>query len=280
MIPSTFKTVVFTGLLLLGAASMAPHVSAGPQLKMPDGTMVEAAELPFYKNRPNVLGFLRKIVDRKQEASMALAAGPAFCPGYNFTSWGGDDPVTRAAAKCQTKMDDQLDDLDWPAALRPACKCRVIVKNMTVLEPDILTRGSRYTNVKLLIKNGDAGVEKREGILEYQQNELVKQNFTLFNAEQNRICGGKLEFKIGELGKFSGTCLGGNEITDGGVSISCPTGIFCKRHMVGNMKMSDGILIGFTSGLTETQMREKYPDLPEKFELEAPAEPEKEENFE
>ena len=44
--------------------------------------------------------------------------------------------------------------------------------------------------------------------------------------------------------------------------------------------MSDGTLIGFTSGLTQTQMREKYLDLPEKFMLEAPAEPEKEENLE
>lgn len=247
---------------------------------MPDGTMVEAAELPFYKNRPKVLGFLQKIIDRKLEHSMALASGPAFCPGYNFTSRGGTDPVTRAAAKCQIKLDAKLEDLDWPATLRPACKCSIIVKNMTVLKPDVLTRGSRYTNVKLLIKNGDTDVQKREGILEYQQNELVKQDFTLFNAGRNRICGGKLEFKVGELGKFSGICLGGNKIIDGGVSISCPTGIFCKRHMVGNMKMSDGILIGFTSGLTQTQMREKYLDLPEKFMLEAPAEPEKEENLE
>ena len=45
---------------------------------MPDGTMVEAAELPFYKNRPKVLGFLQKIIDRKLEHSMALASGPAF----------------------------------------------------------------------------------------------------------------------------------------------------------------------------------------------------------
>ena len=58
---------------------------------------------------------------------------------------------------------------------------------MTVLKPDVLTRGSRYTNVKLLIKNGDTDVQKREGILEYQQNELVKQDFTLFNAGRNRI---------------------------------------------------------------------------------------------
>lgn len=280
MIHSLLRTISCTGLVLLGASWSAPYVSAGPQLKMPDGTMVEAATLPFYKNRPKVLGFLDKIVDRKLEDSMALASGPAFCPGYNFTSWGGDDPVTRAAAKCQLKMDKQLDELDWPLTLRPACKCKIVVRDMTVLEPEILQRGTRFTNVRLLIKNGAGKVQKREGILEYQQNELVKQDFTLFNAGQNRVCGGKLEFKIGELGKFSGSCFGAKRIVDGGVSIACPADVFCKRHMVGNMRMANGVLIGFTSGLTESEASERYPDLPEKFELAAPAERTEEDNFE
>lgn len=265
--------------LVLGTLSVTSQAVAGPKLNMPDGTVVEAAELPFFKNRPKVLGFLQKVVDRKLESSMALASGPAFCPGYNYTSWGGDDPVTRAAAQCQVKLDKQLEELDWPAALRPACKCRIVIRHMTVLEPEILQRGSRFTNVKLLIKNGNAETQRREGILEYQQNELARQEFSLFNDAQNRICTGRLEFKVGELGKLSGTCLGGNKIVDGGVSIFCPSGIFCKRHMVGNVKMNDGVLIGFTSGLTTENARKKYPDLPEKFEVEAPTPAENPEEF-
>ncbi|MFT5485314.1 MAG: hypothetical protein ACI9JL_003686 [Paracoccaceae bacterium] len=273
------KTLFLIGALMLVATSVAIPAIADPMLKMPDGSVVKAAELPFFKNRPKVLGFLQKVVDRKFESAMALAAPPAFCPGYNFTSWGGDDPVTRAAAKCQTKLDSQLEDRDWPAALRPACKCKIVVRHMTVLEPEILQRGTRFASVKLLIKNRNAETQQRAGVLEYQQDELVKQDFSLFNAGKNRICTGQLTFKIGELGKFSGTCLGGSEILDGGVAISCPTGVFCKRHIVGNMKMSDGVLIGFTTGLTAEQVREKYPELPEKFEIEASASEEKQEEF-
>lgn len=54
----------------------------------------------------------------------------------------------------------------------------------------------------------------------------MKQSFTLFNDDKESICEGRLDLKVGELGKFSGTCLGGNQIVNGGVSLFCPIGVF------------------------------------------------------
>lgn len=271
------QKAIATIVLLLPIGVWPATGAAEPRLKMPDGSVVAAADLPYFKNRPKVLGYLQKIVDRKLEGRMALAAAPGFCPAYSQTSWGGDDPVTRAAGRCQIKIDEQLEKFGWPSSLRPACKCSVVVKNMTVLNAGYLERGTRFSAVKLLVKNGAGAVQERDGLLEYEQNELVRQPFSLFNATKDKICTGQLEFKVGEIGKFSGECLGGNKIVDGGVSIGCPIGVFCTRHMVGNMRTSDGMLIGFTAGLKDSERREKYPDLPEKFNVKAATAPEDEE---
>lgn len=266
----SFQTLGAMAFLLIGLAISPSANSAEPRLNMPDGSVVAAAELAFFKNRPKVLGYLQKIVDRKLEGRMALAAATGFCPAYSYTAWGGDDPVTKASGRCQIKIDEQLEKFEWPAALRPACKCSVIVKDMTVLDATYLKRGTRFTKVKLLMKNVAGNLQERDGLLEYHQNELARQPFALFNATQDKICSGQLELWVGAIGKFSGQCLGGNRIVDGGVSIGCPSGLLCNRHMVGNMRTSDGMLIGFTSGLKDSERREKYPDLPEKFEVKAP----------
>ena len=207
---------------------------------------------------------------------MALATTPAFCPRYSYASWGGEDPETRAAGRCQTRVDKLLKDYGWPATMHGACKCVLAVKNMTVLDKSVLMRGTRFTPVKLFIRNREGTLTQREGFLEYQKNELVQQSFTLFNDNKEGICKGQLDLKVGALGKFSGTCLGSNRIVDGGVSVFCPVGVFCKRHMVGNMKIGGGLLVGFVSGISDAEIKESYPEFPEKFDVRST--PDEEEN--
>lgn len=266
---SVTRTVAALGAIALSLTFATGSAVAGPKLKSPDGSMVAAADVPYFKHRPKVIGFLQKIVDRKREGDMALAASPPFCPSYSWTAWGGENPVKRASLKCQERLDRMLDEADLPVAERLECKCSLAIRNMTIVDPAALAVATRFTNIRMLIRRAGAEVRKRSGILEYEENDLVKQNFALFNAAKAKICSGQLEFKIGELGRFSGTCLGGNPIAEGGVMIGCPTGVFCTRHIVGNMKVGNGTLIGFTSGLSEREMKEKYPGLPEKFDVES-----------
>lgn len=270
------RSVLGIGCLLAGITVMTQAVSAGPQLRTPDGAQVDAANLPYFQDRPNVIGFLEKIVASKREGAMALAVSPPFCPSYSWTAWGGDDPVGRASQKCQAKLDSLLDVADWPVAARLACKCRLAIRNMTVLDPAVLQSPDRYTPVKLFTKQADGKTLKRDGILKYEKTELVKQDFALFNIGRTKICSGQLEFKIGALGKFSGTCFGKRPIRDGGVMVGCASGVFCTRHIVGNMKMGSGALVGFASGLSAAEIAEKYPDLPDTFAIEAPPEQEEE----
>ncbi|MBT6443254.1 MAG: hypothetical protein HOK61_12575 [Alphaproteobacteria bacterium] len=163
-----------------------------------------------------------------------------------------------------------MSDAELPAAARLGCKCSLAVRNMTVLDADALMRATRFTNVKLFIKPPGAPVQTRAGILEYEKNDLVKQDFALFNAGKTKICSGQLEFKIGDLGKFFGTCFGKQPIRDGGVMIGCPSDVFCSRHSVGNMRMDDGTFIGFVSVLKSAEIAKTYPGLPEKLDA-APA---------
>ena len=272
----THRTLIGSIALAL-TISFSAGASAGPKLKMPDGRQIEASELPYFKSRPKVFGYLEKIVNSGRQNEMAFAIAPPFCPSYSYTSWGGVEPVTRAAGSCQTRVDKLLDDHDWPTSLRAGCKCVLAIQNMEILDPIPLMRPTRFASGQLLIKAGSDQVIRRSGVLEYEKGELIQQAFSLFNEKKDRICHGRLEFKVGELGKFSGTCLGNNKIVDGGVSVFCPTGIFCKRLMVGNMRRSNGYLIGFTSGINEADRKEKYPDLPEKFEVEAAPEIQEEE---
>lgn len=267
MFRSIAKATLVLGLVMFGWGVERGSAVAGPKLTTPDGAQVDAADVPYFRYRPKVIGFLQKIVDNKREGDMALAVSPPFCPSYSWTAWGGEDPVARASLKCQARLDKLLDDAELPVAERLGCKCSIAIKNMTVLDPAALERASYFTNVKMLIRRAGAALRKRTGILEYEKNDLVKQDFALFNAKKVRICSGRLEFKIGELGRFSGTCLGDNPITDGGVVIGCPSGVFCTRHIVGNMKVGNGTLIGFASGLNAKEMAEKYPGLPERFEV-------------
>jgi hypothetical protein len=206
-------------------------------------------------------------------------ATPAFCPSYSWTAWGGEDPVSRAAQNCQAKLDKLLDDSGWPAQARLPCKCSLAVRNMTVLDSAVLMRGTRYTALKLFTRQGTGAVRKRDGILEYEKDDLVKQNFAMFNGQKIKICAVQLEFKLGEVGRFFGTCLGDNPIREGGVMIGCASGIFCKRHMVGNMKMGNGTIIGFAWELSDKKIAEKYPNLPQKFEVEDASVTPKEEEF-
>ena len=95
MIKLAGRKVLCLICVLVGLSFMVETAVAGPPLQMPDGKQVEAADLPFFRNRPKVVGFLETIVNRKLEGSMALAATPAFCPSYSWTAWGGEDPVSR-----------------------------------------------------------------------------------------------------------------------------------------------------------------------------------------
>jgi len=45
------------------------------------------------------------------------------------------------------------------------------------------------------------------------------------------------------------------------------------------MKMGNGTIIGFASGLSDKEIAEKYPNLPQKFEVEDASVTPKEEEF-
>lgn len=49
--------------------------------------------------------------------------------------------------------------------------------------------------------------------------------------------------------------------------------------MVGNMKIGGGLLVGFVSRISDVEIKESYPEFPEKFEVKtAPDEEEDEIN--
>lgn len=55
---------------------------------------------------------------------------------------------------------------------------------MTVLDSAVLMCGTRYTALKQFTRQGTGAVRKRDGILEYEKDDLVKQNFAMFNGQK------------------------------------------------------------------------------------------------
>lgn len=155
--------------IVLMPLAITQETLAEPQLKLPDGSTAEAAYLPFFKARPNVVGHLEKVVSSGRQNDMAFATTPAFCPRYSYMSWGGEDPETRAAGRCQTRVDKLLRDYSWPSSMHGTCMCVLAIKNMEVLDKSVLMRGTRFTPAKLFIRNREGTLTQREGFLEYEK---------------------------------------------------------------------------------------------------------------
>lgn len=261
-----YKVVFLPVFVFLMFVQPWAGASSTPMLKTPTGTSVPAEQFKFFMDRPNVLNFLHRIVDGGYEDEMALSVTPKFCPSYSFTAWSGLDPVERAHNRCQARLEKLLTKGNWPSAQRHSCICKLAVKNMTVVDIGLLKDSHRYLLVNMFVRTAETKINKVSGILEYERNDLSKQNVALYNFNKETICSGKVDVKMGSYGFFSGTCMGNQAINKGLFTINCGYGDTCARHMVGNMVIGN-TTIGFVSALNDKEISRLYPMFPEKFDL-------------
>jgi hypothetical protein len=232
-------------------ASVNVTPALAQSLKLPGGQMVEAAKLPFYRNRPKILDFLRKAGQQ-----VAVAVTPEFCPGYSYTAWNSDY-LDRAIRKCDAKTQIMLSD--YPASFRKSCACKLLVKDMAVTDADLIMNQLRYTTLKLFFKSPEGAVRTVRGVLEYEKAALQRQSMRILNQKRDEICRGSMTPSLGDNGAFELSCFDGNRRASGSVTIP---EIF-HQYALGSGVFENGEVFAFVARLTDEEIKSKYPNFPD-----------------
>jgi hypothetical protein len=230
----------------------APTTPASAQdLRLPNGTSVEAADLPYYRNRPKILSFLQKA-----DHQVAVAATPKFCPEYSYTLWNSSDHA-RAVRLCDQKTQVMLSD--YPAMFRKTCACKLLVKDMVVTDVDLIMSKFRYTTFKLYLKPVAGAVRTVRGILEFEKASLERQSMRILNQNRDEICQGSMTPSLGDDGAFELSCFDGNRRASGSVTI--PELFY--QYALGSGVFENGEVFAFIARLTDEEIKSKYPNFPD-----------------
>ncbi len=251
----------------------APSLASEAMLVKETGEKVLMQDLKFFKNRPKVRGYVDTAVRRGCADNMAIAITPPFSPSYTYSSWCGEDTRQQALGKCNSWLRKTLAAKNWPFTSGNGFQCSVVIRNMQILNTRALEEAQRYVRVSLHILEKNKEIEILDGFLAYEVSKLIKQEFTLFNADRTAVCEGNVEVAMGKYGEVTGTCFGNAPIRSGKFTINCGYGGVCERHMVGNMTVSDA-LVGIVSRLSKKETKEIYPDFPRSISLIDGSEPE------
>ena len=248
----TMKFTISTIILFLFVLGIS-GTSIAQELKLPSGKIVAAENFPYLAKRPNPVGFLKK----GQGQAIALAVSKPPCPSYSFTGWGGSDPYSRSVAKCNAYVEKEL--IDYPAEIVKKCKCSNAVLDMRVIDETTLQNNNFYAILKVYIKNRLGKITTQRGFLEYEIDDLVKQDGRLINLNFEELCKGSLTFSLGD-GSFDLNCFGGSIKARGIVEI---VGLFSKKHAVGSAVLDNGEVFAFISGLNNEEIEDRYPGFPD-----------------
>jgi hypothetical protein len=260
-----FRTgLVALALLLFGVTAQA--IASDATLYSETGEKISVHDIKFFKNRSNTRGFVEKALQRGCANEMAIAITPPFAPSYSYTAYCGERSRERALDKCNNWVTKRLTTRDWPITSKNGFQCDVAVQNMRILNARALNDAQRYVRVSLHILEKGKGPEILDGLLGYEVNDLVKQEFTIYNQDRTAVCEGHVDVAMGRYGSIIGTCFGNEPIRNGKFTINCGYGGACERHMVGNMSVSD-TLIGIVSYISKRETEKFYPEFPQKFSL-------------
>jgi hypothetical protein len=220
-------------------------------LRLPNGRSIKAADLPYYRNRPKILGFLQKA-----NHNVAVAATPKFCPEYSYTLWSSSDHP-KAIRICDQKNQEMLSD--YPAAFRKMCACKLLVKDMVVTDVDLIMSELRYTTFKLYLKAADGAVRTVRGVLEFEKASLDRQSIRILNQNKDEICKGSMTPSLGDDGAFELSCFNGKRHASGSVLIP---EIF-YQYALGSGVFENGEVFAFIARLTDEEIKSRYPNFPD-----------------
>jgi hypothetical protein len=233
--------------------SAVGYIAVAQELITPNGKNVSANNYPFLANRPKVRGYL----NHGDTHPIALATTLKNCPSYSYTAWSGQEPHRRSVYKCNSKIDRLLQD--YPSAIKNRCRCFNVIEDMKVLNETPLMNGKFRVILKLFMKDSLEKITTERGFLEYEKDELTKQNVKILNAEGSEVCTGSINFSLGP-GGFELWCFGGSVEVRGIAEVSV---IFSKKHAVGSAVTDNGDVFAFISGLSDSEISNEYPGFPD-----------------
>lgn len=223
-------------------------------LQNPDNISKSLDEYPFLKNRARVKGF----IENASQHLMSVSISPPFCPSYSYTSYRGYNP-NRSLGKCNDYLKKELTDYTLSDISR--CKCKIAIRNMKVINEDLLMQNKRWVTLKLFHKDIKGVVSSERGFLEYETIDLVDQNVKILNKNLKTVCESKVKFSIFGKNNTTLSCFGGTLKLSAKVWLE--TNPFSPRgsYILGSGLTDKGSGLAFISGLTDEEILKNHPEF-------------------